>query len=87
MVWLLSLFFMPMRLHFFLKSFYDLDMKLKIIYNLFSSIDVTINIDKTKIMIDDSRKKQYDNFMYEKNNMEEVTSYKYLGIILDRNLN
>jgi hypothetical protein len=41
---------------------------------------MTINTDKTKVMIIKSNKITYDTFVYENNNLEEVNSYKYLGI-------
>ena len=43
---------------------------------------MTVNTDKTKVMIIKSNKIHYDTFAYEKNNLEEVNSYKYLGIDL-----
>ena len=41
-----------------------------------------INIEKTKIMLIESHNITYVNFMYDNNNLEEVTSYKYLKIDL-----
>ena len=47
---------------------------------------MTINTDKTKVMIIKS-KDTYTNFVYDNNNLEEVSSYKYLGIDIHHNLN
>ena len=47
---------------------------------------MTINTDKTKIMIIKS-KDTYTNFVYDNNNLEEVSSYKYLGIHIHHKLN
>ena len=41
---------------------------------------MTVNTDKTKIMIIKSKKNTYANFVYDNSNLEEVSSYKYLGI-------
>ena len=46
-----------------------------------------VNIDKTKIMIIKSKKDTYANFIYDNRNIEEVTSYKYLGIDIHHKLN
>ena len=43
-------------------------------------MDMNVKVDKTKLMIIKSNKITYDTFIYDKNNLEEVTSYKYLGI-------
>jgi hypothetical protein len=43
---------------------------------------MTINTNKMKVMIIKSKKITYANFVYDNNNLEEVTSYKYLEIIL-----
>ena len=48
---------------------------------------MTINIDKTKVMIIKSNKIPYDTLVYDKNNLEEVTSYKYLGIDTHQKIN
>jgi len=44
------------------------------------------NIDKTKVMITKSNKITFDTIVYENNNLEEGTSYKYLGIDNHHNL-
>jgi len=59
---------------------YDLSKKLRILKDFFSSIGMTVNTDKTKVMIIESNKITYDNFLYDNNILEEVSSYKYLGI-------
>ena len=48
---------------------------------------MTVNTDKTKVMIIKSKKDTYANFMYDNNNLEEVYSYKYLGIDIHHKLN
>jgi hypothetical protein len=46
-----------------------------------------VNTKKTKVMIIKCNKITYDTFVYENNNLEEVTSYKYLGIDIHHKLN
>lgn len=46
-----------------------------------------VNTDKTKVMIINSKKDSYANFVYDKNNLEEVSSYKYLKIDIHHNPN
>jgi len=48
---------------------------------------MTVNTNKTKVMIIKSKKDTYANFMYDNNNLEEVSSYKYLGIDIHHKLN
>ena len=48
---------------------------------------LTINTDKNKVMIIKSNNITYDTFVYDKNKLEEVTSYKYLGIDIHHKLN
>ena len=48
---------------------------------------MAVNTDKTKIMIIKSKKDTYVNFVYDNNNLEEVSSYKYLGIDIHYKLN
>ena len=48
---------------------------------------ISVNTDKTKIIIIKSKKGTYANFMYDNNNLEEVSSYKYLGIDIHHKLN
>ena len=47
---------------------------------------MTINSDKTKVMIIKSKKDTYANFVYDNINLEE-SSYKYLGIDIHHKLN
>jgi hypothetical protein len=42
---------------------------------------------KSKVMIIKSNKIPYDTFVYDNNNLEEVNSYKYLGIDIHHKLN
>ena len=65
----------------------DLDKQLRILKDFFSNMDMTVNTDKTKIMIIKSKKDIYANFIYDNRNLEEVTSYQYLGIDIDHKLN
>ena len=65
----------------------DLNKKLRILKYFFSNMGMTVNTDKTKIMIIKSKKDTYANFIYDNRNIEEVTSYKYLGIGSHRMLN
>jgi hypothetical protein len=48
---------------------------------------MTVNTDKTKVMIIKYNKIPYDIFIYENNNLEEVTSYKHLGIDIHHKVN
>ena len=48
---------------------------------------MTVNIEKTKVMIIKSKKDTYANFVYDNNNLEEVSSYKYLWIDIHHKLN
>ena len=46
-----------------------------------------VNTDKIKVVIIESKKDTCANFMYNNNNLEEVYSYKYLGIDIHHKLN
>ena len=63
-----------------------IDKQLRTLKDFFSSIGMTINTNKTKLMIMKSQKITYDNIMYDKNNLEEVAQYKYLRIDLHHKL-
>jgi hypothetical protein len=52
----------------------DLDIQLKILKDLCSSIGMIVNKNKIKVMIIKSKKITYSNFVYDNNNLEEVTS-------------
>jgi hypothetical protein len=69
------------------RSPHDLQKQLRILKDFFSNMGMTLNTDKTKVMIIKSNKIIYDTFVYENNNLEEVTSYKYLGIDIHHKLN
>ena len=64
----------------------NLDKQLRI-HNFCSNIGMTVNTDKTKIMIIKPKKDTYANFIYDNKNLEEVTSYKYLEIDIYHKLN
>jgi hypothetical protein len=65
---------------------YDLSKQLTILEFL-SSMGMTMNIDKTKFMIIKSKNITNDTFIYDNNNLEEVSSYKYLRIDIHYKLN
>jgi hypothetical protein len=69
------------------RSPHDLENQLRILKGFFFNMGMTINTDKTKVMIIKSNKIPYDTFVYDNNNLEEVTSYKYLGIDIHHKLN
>ena len=52
---------------------FDLDKQLRFLKDFFSTMGMTINIDKTKIMIIKS-KDTHANFVYDNSNLEEVSS-------------
>jgi hypothetical protein len=66
---------------------HDLENQLRILKEFYSNRSMTVNIDKTKVMIIKSNKIPYDTFVYDKKNLEEVTSYKYLGIDIHHKIN
>jgi hypothetical protein len=66
---------------------YYLGKKLIFLKYLCSNKSLTVNTKKTKFMIVKSNKMNYDTFIYHNNNLEEVNSYKYLGIDIHQNLN
>jgi hypothetical protein len=61
------------------KSPYDLGKQLIILKDFCSSMGMTVNTDKTKVMIIKSKNITYDTFVYDNNSLEEV--------ILDKNSN
>jgi len=67
----------------------DLDKKLRLLEDFYSTTSTTINIDKTKVMIIKSKNTTYVNFAYYNKNLEEeeVTSSKYLKFNLHHKLN
>ena len=46
---------------------------------------LTINYDKTKVLIFGTRKRNAFKFMMEGNEIEQVTNYRYLGVIMSNN--
>ena len=48
---------------------------------------MTVNTHKTKILIIKSKKDAYSNFGYDNINLEEVSTYKYIGIDIHHKLN
>jgi hypothetical protein len=69
------------------RSPHDLENQLRILKDFCSNMGITVNTDKTKVMIIKSNKITYATFVYDNNNMEEVTLYKYLGIDIHHKLN
>jgi hypothetical protein len=69
------------------RSSHDLENQLRILKDFCSNMGMTVNTDKTKVMIIKSNKIPYDTFLYDNNNLEEVTSYKYLGIDIHHKIN
>jgi len=62
-------------------SLYGLGKQLIILKELFSSMDMTMTTNKTKVMIIISKRITYDTFVYDNNSLEKVSSYKYLELI------
>ena len=50
-------------------------------------MDMTINNDKTKVMLIKSNKVTYAHLLFDISNLEEVTSYKYHGIDIHNKIN
>ena len=48
----------------------DLDKQLRLLKDFFSTLGMTANTDKTKVMIIKSKKYTYANFVYENRNLE-----------------
>jgi hypothetical protein len=55
------------------RSPHNLGKQLRILKDFCSNMGITVNIDKTKVMIIKSNNITYDTFIYD-NNLEEVTS-------------
>jgi hypothetical protein len=60
----------------------DPNKKVRILYYLYYCTSILVNIDKEKVMIIKSKKIAYKNIASNNNNLEEVNSYKYLGVYL-----
>jgi hypothetical protein len=58
----------------------DLENKLRILKDSFFNMGRMVNTNKTKVMIIKSNNITYETSVYENKNLEEVTSYTYLGI-------
>jgi hypothetical protein len=69
------------------RSPYDLVKQLRILKDFFSSTSITMNTNKTNVMIIRSKNIIYDTFIYDNNGLVEVPSYKYLGINIHYKLN
>ena len=65
----------------------DLETQLRILKDFCSNMGMTVNTDKTKVMIIKSNKIPYDTLVYDNNSLEEVTLYKYLIIDLHQKIN
>ena len=71
----------------------DFNKKLIILKYFFSNMGMTVNMgmslntNKIQIIIIKSKKDTYANFIYDNRNIEEVNSYKYLGIDIHHKLN
>jgi hypothetical protein len=70
-----------------MESPHDLQNQLRILKDFCSNMGMTVNTYKTKVVIIKSNKIPYDAFVYDNNNLEEVTSYNYLGIDIHHKLN
>jgi hypothetical protein len=69
------------------RSPHDLENQLRILRDFFSNMGMNVNTYNTMVMIIKSHKIPYDTFLYEKNNLEEVISYKYVRIDIHHKLN
>jgi uncharacterized membrane protein YvbJ len=68
------------------RSPHDLENQLRILNNFCANMGMNVNTDKTKVTIIKSNKITYDTLVYDNNNLEEVNSYKYLGIDIHHKL-
>ena len=64
-----------------------LDKQIRILKVFCYNMGMIVNTDKTKIMIIKSKKDTYANLIYDNRNLEELTSYNYLGIHFNQKLN
>ena len=65
----------------------NIEKQLRNLKYLCSSSSMSINIDKTKCMIIKTKNTSCPNYVDGNNNLEEVSSYKYLSIDVNKNLN
>jgi hypothetical protein len=68
------------------RSPHDLENQLRILKYFFSNMGIIVNTDKNKVIITKPNKITYDTFIYDNKKLEEVTSYKYLGIDIHHKL-
>lgn len=64
-----------------------LNKELRILKDLYTNMGMSVNTDKTKVMIIKSMRVNYANFVFGNSNLEEMTSYKYLRIEIHHKLN
>ena len=69
------------------RSHDDLNKQLRILQYYCSNMGMICNTNKTKLMIIKSKNMNYDNFIYDHNDLEKISSYKYLGIDIHCHLN
>ena len=62
------------------RSHEDLDKQFKILHDYCSKMGMIVNTYKTKVMIIRFKNINHDNFIYDYNYLEKVSSYKCLGI-------
>lgn len=65
----------------------DLDKELTTLYDYCSKMGMTVNTNKTKIMITKSKMITHGNFLYYRKSLEHVSSYKSLGTYIPYQLN
>ena len=63
-----------------------LDKYLKALHVYYSKMGMAVNINKTKFMIIKSKKITHGSLVYDKHNLEHISSYKYLGIDITHQL-
>jgi hypothetical protein len=64
----------------------NLDKQLRMLKDFYSRTSILVNCDKTKDMIIKSKMIIYATFVYDKNNLEEANSHKYLEVNLHHKL-
>ena len=69
------------------KSHDDLDKPLKNPHVYCSKMGMTVYTDKTKVMIIKSKNISHGSFIYDNHCLEQVSSYKYLGIDFPHHIN
>ena len=66
---------------------FELHKQLRLLKDFCSNMGMNVNTHKMKVMIIKSKKDTYANFVSDNNNLEEVSSYKYLVIDIHHQLN